>query len=148
MKEKTFDINDLGKITKSLLSYIKKGAIKGATILAFSGDLGAGKTTTTKEIAKQLGVKERVISPTFVIMKKYKTKDLKYKNLIHIDAYRLNKSEELLRLGWEEMIANKDNLIIIEWPERVFDCLPKEIYSLKLEHKDDTTRTLKLGYNI
>ena len=146
--EKTFDLIDLEKITKNLLSIIKKGVKNGATILAFSGDLGAGKTTTTKEIARQLGVKERVISPTFVIMKKYKTKDLKHKNLIHIDAYRLNKSEELLRLGWEEMIANKNNLIIVEWPERVIECLPKDIYNLKLEHKDDTTRTLKLGYNI
>ncbi len=114
-----------------------------ATVVALHGDLGAGKTTLTQEIAKQLEVRESVISPTFVIMKKYKVVDKKFKYLIHIDAYRLNSSEELLKLGWQEIFEDKDNLIIIEWPENVSDCIPKDVCTIKLSHTDESTRSIE-----
>lgn len=145
--EKIFNLNNIEQITNEIIREAKKVSHKTATIITFSGELGAGKTTITKELAKQLGIKERVVSPTFVIMKIYNTKDSKFKKLIHIDAYRLDKSEELLRLGWEEIISNKDNLIVVEWPERVSECFPFDIISLKLEHIDDNTRTIKFCYN-
>ena len=141
--EKILTLDSLNKTAKEIIKKVKSGKEKGATILALYGDLGAGKTTTTKEIARVLGVKERVISPTFVIMKIYKTIDKKFKNLIHIDAYRLCKKEELFRLGWNEIIKDKNNLIILEWPERVLECLPSNIYKIKLDHKDESTRTIK-----
>lgn len=145
--EKILTEDNIDKIAKEIIDNVRKIDKKEATILAFSGDLGAGKTTLTKEISRQLGIKERVISPTFVIMKIYKTKDLKFKNLIHIDAYRLDSSKELLHLGWEEVIKNKENLIIVEWPERVPECLNKEVIFVSILHKDDTTRTIKVCYN-
>jgi tRNA threonylcarbamoyladenosine biosynthesis protein TsaE len=145
--EKTFNLNNIEQITKEIIEEAKKENRTTATIITFSGELGAGKTTITKELAKQLGIKENVVSPTFVIMKIYNTKDIKFKKLIHIDAYRLDKSEELLRLGWEEIISNKDNLIVVEWPERVSDCFPRDVIPLKLEHNDENTRTIKFCYN-
>jgi tRNA threonylcarbamoyladenosine biosynthesis protein TsaE len=145
--EKTFELKQIKEIARDLLKEIKKEGSGKATILALFGDLGAGKTTITKEIAGILGVKENVISPTFVIMKKYQTTDSRFKNLIHIDAYRLDEHKDILVLGWEEMINDKDNLIIVEWPEKIESYLPKGIYNVSLNHKDDTSRTIKFWYN-
>lgn len=141
-------LENIKETVKEIITEISKGEKESATILTLSGDLGAGKTTLTKELARQLGVKESVISPTFVIMKKYKTKSTIFKNLIHMDAYRLEKEEELENLGWEEISSDKNNLIIIEWPERVATHIPVDAYTIDLEHKDETTRTIKFCYNI
>ncbi len=141
--EKIFDLNEISKIAKELLDSIKKEPKDEAIILALSGDLGAGKTTITKEIARSLGIKNEIISPTFVIMKNYQTKDNKFKNLIHIDAYRLDEHKDVLVLGWDKIIKDKNNLIVVEWPEKIESYLPKDVYSVKLEHKDETTRKIK-----
>jgi len=146
MKEE-FKLDEIEGIADKLMKELSVGIKEKATILALYGDLGAGKTTITKEVAKILGIKEKVISPTFVIMKKYKTKNKTFKNLIHIDAYRFDSEQEILMLGWRELIGDKDNLIILEWPEKVEKVLPKGIYSVKLEHKNETTRSIKFCYN-
>ena len=102
---------------------------KEALVVGLSGHLGAGKTAFVKAIAKILGVKEEVTSPTFVIMKIYeisvtskqKTEGLAvpWKRLVHIDAYRLERREELDVLEWEKLVADKDNIILVEWLENV-----------------------------
>jgi tRNA threonylcarbamoyladenosine biosynthesis protein TsaE len=86
------------------------------------GDLGSGKTALTKSIAKILGVQEEVTSPTFVIAKFYKGKE---RNLVHIDAYRLEHFSELESLGFKEWCADPKNLVVIEWPEKVKEILPQ-----------------------
>lgn len=102
---------------------IKNENLDKATIVGLSGHLGAGKTAFVKLIAKVLGINENVTSPTFVIMKTYnidpKMGYTNWKKLIHIDAYRLEKPEDLEALNFEELILYKDNLIMIEWPENV-----------------------------
>ena len=137
-------IKDLNKIAKDLVKKVNSLSNKEATVIALRGDLGSGKTTLTQEIAKILGVKENIISPTFVIMKSYSIKNKKFIKLIHIDAYRLEKSEELLKLGWKELIEDEKNLIILEWPEKVPGCVPKDSIFVDLYHKDQQTRTIKL----
>lgn len=146
--EKIFKLDEIEQIAEGILIEARKNKSKRANVIALYGDLGAGKTTTTKEIAKQLGIKNNVISPTFVIMKKYQTQDVDFKNLIHIDAYRLEKKEELDVLGWQELIENKYNLVIIEWPEKVPGSLPNDVLNVSLDHKDETTRNIKFWYNI
>ena len=143
-----FTKNELGDIAKKILEKVSFLASSGATLVTLSGDLGAGKTTLTQHIAGELGIKEKVISPTFVIMKKYEinNKNYKWKNLIHIDAYRLTKSEELLNLGWEEILNNKDNLIIIEWSELVPECIPSEgVCRIKLDHVSGEKRNILIS---
>lgn len=103
-----------------------------ATVVGLYGDLGSGKTTFTQSVAKVLGVRENITSPTFVIEKIYNLSNIehrtsKFYHLIHIDAYRLEKSEELLHLGWQETISDSKNLILIEWPERVSVIMPEHI---------------------
>jgi tRNA threonylcarbamoyladenosine biosynthesis protein TsaE len=90
-----------------------------ALVVGLSGHLGAGKTAYVKAVAKILGITEDITSPTFVIMKNYDITHGPWKKLVHIDAYRLEKKEELTALQWETVIADPQNLILIEWPENV-----------------------------
>lgn len=143
MTEKILTKENIKEVAKEILDAVRKTEKNNATVVTLSGDLGAGKTTITKEIAKLLGVREGIISPTFVIMKIYKTKDKNFKKFIHIDAYRLGSSKELLQLGWDKILEDKDTLIIIEWPEQVPDCIPEDANNVVLEHRDDTTRNIK-----
>ena len=141
--EEVIRIEDISKKALEIIEKASKIALKGALVIAFYGDLGVGKTTLTKEIAKHLGIKDNVISPTFVLMKIYKTKNEIFKKLIHIDAYRLDKSEEINKLGWEDLVEDKNNFIIVEWPERVEEFLPQDTFRIDIKHEDDTTRRIK-----
>jgi tRNA threonylcarbamoyl adenosine modification protein YjeE len=92
-----------------------------AIVVGLSGHLGAGKTAFVKCVAQELGIKEVVTSPTFVIMKLYKvgTKSDFVQQLVHIDAYRLEKQTDLLALEFEHVVSDPKNLVLIEWPENV-----------------------------
>jgi len=147
-----FKKEGIKKISLKILNEILKIKKKKAKVVALSGELGAGKTTLTQELGKILGIKEKIISPTYIIMKFYEINSnssyfSNFKKLIHIDAYRLDFHEELLKIGWEEISNNKDNLIIIEWPEKVKKCLNNDTCWVKLEHVDDQTRTFEFWYN-
>jgi tRNA threonylcarbamoyladenosine biosynthesis protein TsaE len=140
--KKEFKITQLHTTAADLLEAVRPTKDR-ATIITLSGDLGAGKTTLTQEIARILGVKQNIISPTFVIMKSYTTNHAVFKKLVHIDAYRLNSSEELKRLGWEELSGDRDSLIILEWPERVPECLDVTVQKVALTHIDEDTRKIE-----
>jgi tRNA threonylcarbamoyladenosine biosynthesis protein TsaE len=101
----------------------------GATVVGLYGDLGAGKTSFTQGLAKAFGVEESVVSPTFVIEKIYEVgvAGRPFFHFIHIDAYRLEDSRELLNLGWEKILKDNSNIIVIEWPEKVIDIMPEHM---------------------
>lgn len=105
-----------------------------ALVVGLLGHLGAGKTAFVKAVAKILGIEDSVTSPTFVLMKFYEANfgannhenhgsesDVfhKWQNLVHLDLYRLEKKEELGALDLPKVINNKNNLVMIEWPENV-----------------------------
>lgn len=115
-----------------------------ATVVLFSGELGAGKTTLTQVIAKKIGVKESIVSPTFVIQKRYKATKGGWDTLIHIDAYRLESDKEIEKLGFKEWCNLPRTLIIIEWPERIAGALPKGAHTVRLGHHGETTRHYEL----
>ncbi len=99
----------------------------GATLVTLSGELGAGKTSFTQGVARALGVEDAVTSPTFVLEKIYELPEHAsrgFKRLVHIDAYRLDGGSALAPLGFDELMQDKHNLILLEWPERVADALP------------------------
>lgn len=107
-----------------------------ATIIALRGDLGAGKTTFTQALARELGITEAIQSPTYVLMKSYPIDFKGFKKLIHIDAYRLEKPEEFSALQPEMFLNDPQNLVVIEWPERVEGMLPTPDIILNFAHTD------------
>ncbi|NTU67109.1 MAG: tRNA (adenosine(37)-N6)-threonylcarbamoyltransferase complex ATPase subunit type 1 TsaE [Candidatus Moranbacteria bacterium] len=119
-------------ITKNLKETKKLGEmlaaeLRGGEIICLSGELGAGKTTFSQGILEGLGAKGPYTSPTFVVMKHYEIKTPKngnIRNAYHVDAYRIG-SDDMLNLGWEEIISNKENVIIVEWAERLENIIPK-----------------------
>lgn len=119
-----------------------------ATVIGLRGDLGTGKTTFVQNCATLLGISEIVTSPTFVLLKKYKLGDNvlggKFPFLIHIDAYRLKGGSELNAIGWQEIISDPKNLIMIEWPELVADVMPTSARYIDFKHVDETTREITL----
>lgn len=150
-------LNGLEEMEAFAISFIKniseKKKNEGALVVGLQGDLGAGKTTFTKSVASALGVEGVVTSPTFVIEKIYKLpahvpragvpQKETFSRLVHIDAYRLEKGEELLQIGWEEIVNNPQNLILIEWPEKVVDILPKDVYMMYFNFIDENTREVE-----
>ncbi|MDO8521870.1 MAG: tRNA (adenosine(37)-N6)-threonylcarbamoyltransferase complex ATPase subunit type 1 TsaE [bacterium] len=114
----------------------------GATVVTLSGDLGAGKTTFTRALARAFGTEEDVTSPTYVIEKIYLLAKGPFSKLIHIDAYRLNGHHDLELLGWKELLQASGNLIVVEWPEKVDGIIPHDAINIKLKVMDDDTRTI------
>lgn len=118
-----------------------------ATVVVLSGNLGAGKTTFVQAVARMLGVETRVASPTFTIMKKYLLeKNPSWKQLVHIDAYRLTDDEGLSVLEWETLHKDPSNLIFIEWPEQVPTSIPAGALRVTIEaHEDERFITYDEG---
>ncbi|MEK7150296.1 MAG: tRNA (adenosine(37)-N6)-threonylcarbamoyltransferase complex ATPase subunit type 1 TsaE [Patescibacteria group bacterium] len=132
---------------KMAREFVEKEFVKndgGALIVGLYGDLGSGKTAFTQVVAKCLGVKETVTSPTFVIEKIYKLDHRDFEHLIHIDAYRLKNGDELLHLGWEEIAKNPKNIIFIEWPERVAEILPNNMKKIYFTFVNEDTREIEI----
>ena len=98
-------------------------SLKGGEVLALVGDLGAGKTTFTQLLCKELGVTAIVNSPTFVVMKEYEAAYEKIKHVIHMDAYRITNNEQMFELGLDRHISQKNSLVIIEWADKVKEYL-------------------------
>jgi tRNA threonylcarbamoyladenosine biosynthesis protein TsaE len=105
-----------------------------ATVVGLTGDLGAGKTTLTQELARLLGVTRGVLSPTFVIAKRYEANTHGFRSLVHIDAYRIDTFEELGPLGWDSLVTEPQTLVVVEWPERIESALPKDTQRYEIVH--------------
>lgn len=110
-----YNLSEIEHIAKTIISSSK------SNILLFYGEMGAGKTTLVKLLAKELGVQETASSPTFSIVNEYISDNNKV--LYHFDFYRLEKEEEALDLGFEEYLTQGD-WIFIEWPEKITSFLP------------------------
>ena len=102
--------------------------LQGGDIISLIGDLGAGKTTLTKSIGKGLGVEDYITSPTFTLINEYKGRVWVY----HFDVYRLEGTEDLLDLGYEDYFYS-DGVVIIEWADKIKDILPKDRVDIKIE---------------
>ena len=128
--------------------------LKQALIIALEGDLGSGKTTFIQELANGLGIKESVLSPTFLILKQFPINfsakggsvsgGKKYKNFYHIDTYRLKNPEELLELGFKDLLNNPENIIVIEWADKIKRLLPKKILWIKFSNLKGSKRKIQI----
>jgi len=122
----TYTIADLKGLAR--FAHIFKKELKGGTVLALSGELGAGKTAFVKILAKELGIKKTIASPTFVLMNIYALPKNYHgiARLCHIDAYRLKSEKDLSAFGAEEYIGDSTIITAIEWPEHVQGFLPQD----------------------
>lgn len=106
--------------------------LKPGTVIAYEGDLGAGKTAFTRGLARGLGIEEKVTSPTYTIVNEYEGR----LPLFHFDMYRLNSSEDLFDIGWEDYLE-RGGVIAVEWSSRIRDVLED---ALNIQIRKDPSR--------
>ena len=128
------ETRELGK------SFAKK--VESGAVLALHGDLGSGKTTFAQGIADGLGVIKHVTSPTFLVQKSYEISDAK--TLYHLDLYRLQNEKEAEGIGIADLFAQKNNIVVIEWPEKITPLLPTDTIHLYFEYIDEATREINI----
>ncbi|MBZ9572873.1 tRNA (adenosine(37)-N6)-threonylcarbamoyltransferase complex ATPase subunit type 1 TsaE [Patescibacteria group bacterium] len=151
MKKKYFTFSPsqteaLGK--KMAREILKTSPGKRAVIIGLEGDLGGGKTTFLKGFAKGLGIKKKILSPTFIILKKFKVQSSKFKVFYHIDCYRIEKPKEILDLGFKEIIADQKNIVSVEWADRIRKILPKRKILIKFEFLNKKTRRIFSNFDM
>jgi tRNA threonylcarbamoyladenosine biosynthesis protein TsaE len=128
-------------VTKLMSDERERGT---ATIIALKGNLGAGKTVFVKGVAELLGVAETVTSPTYVIVKKYLLPEASpWREVVHIDAYRLEGEKDLMFIDWNGLATNPYNLILLEWPEQVGLGVPERAVWIEIEAVDEERRKIQ-----
>lgn len=145
------NLEDSKKIAQDFAEKIlaEKRAENGALVLALTGDLGSGKTTFIQVFAEALGVREKIKSPTFIIFRKSKVSDKKWRkngfeNFYHFDVYRIHNEKEILNLGWEEIIKNKANVVLVEWADKIEKILPKNCVKIMFKHLKGNKREIEV----
>lgn len=106
-------------------------------VLAFYGDLGAGKTAFIRGVARGLGIESRISSPTFTIVNEYEGPV----PLFHFDMYRLGSSDELFEIGWEDYLV-RGGVCCVEWTENVEDAMPPDAIAVRIEKTGGNTRRI------
>lgn len=144
MKYTSDSIKETHKISEKVLKGIS------CNLICLYGDLGAGKTTFVQGLAKALGVKKRVISPTFVLIREYRIKLLypspiiHYSLLTHIDLYRVESDKDVQSLDLSELWSDPKNLVVIEWAEKIKSILPKKRIDVKFSYVSQDKRRIEI----
>lgn len=129
-----FALNSIGKTASEFLK-----SFKDYKVFAFSGELGAGKTTFISALCRELNVAETVTSPTYSIIQEYKT--IEGKIIYHVDLYRIKSSHEAMEAGIEDCL-NSNEICFAEWPEKALEIFPKATVFSNFEIVSDTKRKL------
>lgn len=127
------------KLAKKLAQKFKNGAI-----IALSGLLGAGKTTFVQGFAKGLGIKSKLISPTYLLIREYQLPFQNEAKLYHIDLYRLEEQPQILDLGLKDLFENSKNIILIEWAEKLTDVWSKPVIKINFEYLSKSKRKITI----
>ncbi|HON21912.1 MAG TPA: tRNA (adenosine(37)-N6)-threonylcarbamoyltransferase complex ATPase subunit type 1 TsaE, partial [Candidatus Paceibacterota bacterium] len=137
MKKVEF-ISNSSKETKKLGKYFVSQILKilpldKALVISLTGELGSGKTTFIQGMSEGLKIKAQINSPSFVIMKKFDLLFREVKSFYHFDLWRITK-KDLLDLGFEEILKDPSNIVVLEWAEKAQDILPKDSISIEFKH--------------
>jgi tRNA threonylcarbamoyladenosine biosynthesis protein TsaE len=117
------------------------GMLKPGAFIAFYGDLGSGKTTFIQGLAKGLGIVRRIISPTFIIARHY---EIDKGSFYHVDLYRTESKHDLLGIGLDQIIEDKNNIVALEWAEKMGDMLPKHRFDINFEYLENDRRKITI----
>ncbi len=120
--------------------------MKGGEVLLLSGDLGAGKTSFTQGFAKGLGISQRIISPTFIIMRSYDILENEkgFKKFFHVDLYRTESEHDIEGLGLLELMSDKENIVVIEWPDRLGKLKPEKRWEISFTTLSENSRKIMI----
>ncbi len=130
-----FNIDEIQNVARKIILLVDQ-----FKIIAFSGELGAGKTTLINAICQDIGVKQQVTSPTYSIIQEYQVGS---RIIYHMDLYRIKNIDEAIDAGIEDCL-NGDNLCLVEWPQKASSLFPKETVYISLEPLNQNTRKLIL----
>ncbi|HRY30838.1 MAG TPA: tRNA (adenosine(37)-N6)-threonylcarbamoyltransferase complex ATPase subunit type 1 TsaE [Candidatus Paceibacterota bacterium] len=152
MKFRIENEGGLTRVADHVLNHLKKlvsesGSSNKAIIVGLCGNLGSGKTTFMKYFAKELGITEEVTSPTFIMRRRFRlsgSENFPWKNLYHFDMYRVESTDELGPIGFDDTIANPENLVFIEWPEKIASALPRKTTKINFTFIDENTREVEV----
>ena len=136
MQYKTHSLEETQNVAAEIAQQFKN---KGG-LIALEGDLGAGKTTFTQGFARALDI-DKIISPTFVLVRVHPIPNSE-RTLFHIDLYRLEGQIKIEELGIKDMLSDPDNIIIIEWAEKLGNQLPKDAMKIKIEKVSENERNI------
>jgi tRNA threonylcarbamoyladenosine biosynthesis protein TsaE len=137
---KSISISSLNELDSAAARFLKLA--EEHTVIAFSGEMGAGKTTFIQAICRNLGVEVEVNSPTFSLVNEYFTPEKN--SIFHFDLYRIETPEELFDMGYEEYFYS-GSLCLIEWPEKARHLIPENALWVKIEIVENETRILQFG---
>lgn len=140
IKEKVF-ITNSPKETQRLGRSFGKTLEKGVIVCLY-GNLGFGKTTFIQGLAKGLGIKRRIISPTFIMVRSYK---LGVGSFYHVDLYRIE-NNEINGLGLEEILNDSGNITVIEWAEKLKNYLPEKRIDIKFSYESELVRKISFSF--
>ena len=118
--------------------------IAPGTVIALSGDLGAGKTTFAQAFGRALGITKRITSPTFTLMNLYPVARKNITQLVHMDCYRFASSGDALAIGLEDFLSDGTSVLLIEWAEKIKDLLPKETVWIDIKRGDHEERVVEV----
>lgn len=143
-------ITNSAKATQALgKKFVKK--LKAGGMFGLVGELGSGKTQFVKGIAQGLGIKQKITSPTFVLMRVYpvmqqgkSAKHKTIKRLVHVDAYRLKQPHHLQAIGLEDYLVDPTALIVVEWADKVRSIMPRQAKIIDFKHKSLLKREISL----
>lgn len=137
---RTTSVEETHEIARNVTELVKEGGI-----LCLFGDLGSGKTTFTQGLAKSLGIEHQVNSPTFLIVRTYTVPGTEViKSFYHIDLYRLQSEAEMEDMGLPEILSNMENIVVIEWSEKLKKLLPTQRIELHFSYIDEHTRKIEV----
>jgi len=141
MEYKSTSEKETSEIAGKILEQIILKQNQGPVFVGLVGDLGAGKTAFVKGVAKFFAIEKTINSPTFVIQKNYEIteenrseKKHNFKQLLHLDMYRLEDEKELANIKWEDYKKDPSNIIFVEWPNQIWSKFPEEMIEIKIEN--------------
>ncbi|RJP46441.1 MAG: tRNA (adenosine(37)-N6)-threonylcarbamoyltransferase complex ATPase subunit type 1 TsaE [Armatimonadetes bacterium] len=137
MTHQTNSVEETQNFAQNLAKKYTQGGI-----IALIGPLGSGKTAFTQGFAQGLDIKNKLLSPTFVLMRQYKIPHNPKGLLYHIDLYRLENTQQITGLGLEEIFANPHNIILIEWADKLGSLLPKQAAKITFRTVNVTKREI------